>query len=142
MAPPHTPSKGQIRSTELHSPTKDKDSRRHHPGPLPINIMTRSVKSSRSHPHISSVASLVEAQDVTSFVSSSQQESQSSTFSSFQNDSDEEEKIRVSYTREQKLAAITYFLTTTKPDKHNVMKPIIKYEAAKNLRITSIMLRK
>ena len=104
--------------------------------------MTRSVKSSHSYPYISSVASLVEAQNVTSFVSFSQQESQSSTFSLFQNDSNEKKKIRVSYTWEQKLVTITYFLTTTKSDKHNVIKPIIKYEVTKNLRITSIMLRK
>ncbi|MCJ1225807.1 hypothetical protein MMC12_002456, partial [Toensbergia leucococca] len=62
--------------------------------------------------------------------------------SPFKDDSDEEIRIRVSYTREQKLAAITYAITFTKPDKNGVMKLIIKYEAAKKLKITPTMLNK
>ena len=49
---------------------------------------------------------------------------------------------RVSYTREQKLAAISYAQTTWKSQKDRSMKLISKYAAANNLGITTTMLRK
>src|SRR5256885_1145370 len=48
---------------------------------------------------------------------------------------------RTSYTREQKLAAITYTKMTYRSRKDNTSYVISRYEAAKNLGITSKMLR-
>jgi len=50
-------------------------------------------------------------------------------------------RSRISYTREQKLAAITYTKTTYRMSKDNTLHVISRYEAAKNLGITSKMLR-
>lgn len=48
---------------------------------------------------------------------------------------------RISYTREQKLAAITYATTTRTTNKDGLSKPISKYAAAQQLGITTKMLR-
>lgn len=48
---------------------------------------------------------------------------------------------RKSYSREQKLAAISYATTTWKTQKDGSLKLISKYEASKNLGITTAMLR-
>jgi ribosomal protein S20 len=59
-----------------------------------------------------------------------------------QNESNEEVRHRVSYIREQKLAAINYATITFKSHKNESTQSIIKYVAAKDLEITSVMLRK
>jgi hypothetical protein len=59
-----------------------------------------------------------------------------------QNESNEEVRHRVSYIREQKLAAINYATITFKSYKNESTRSIIKYVAAKDLEITSVMLRK
>ena len=48
---------------------------------------------------------------------------------------------RISYTREQKLAAISNTETTWKQQKNRDLKLISKYAAAANLGITTAMLR-
>ena len=48
---------------------------------------------------------------------------------------------QVSYTREQKLATITYATTTWMTDKNGSSKPISKYAAAQQLGITTKMLK-
>lgn len=54
---------------------------------------------------------------------------------------DDEVRRQVSYTREQKLAAITGATTTRTTNKHGLSKPISKYAAAQQLGITTKMLR-
>ena len=61
--------------------------------------------------------------------------------SASQSDDDRPRK-RLSYSREQKLAAVAYASTTFRLQKDGTMKPISAYEAAKELGITQTMLRK
>ena len=56
-------------------------------------------------------------------------------------DDEDEMRRRISYTREQKLAAISYAETTRKQQKNGGLKLISKYAAAANLGITTAMLR-
>lgn len=67
-------------------------------------------------------------------------ESESRPFSALTADDDEIQK-QISYTREQKLAAISYAMTTWKSQKDGSLKLISKYSAAQNLGITTKMLR-
>jgi hypothetical protein len=53
----------------------------------------------------------------------------------------EDVRRRISYTREQKLEAINYATITCKTQKNESTKLISKYAAAKDLDITSTMLR-
>ena len=55
-------------------------------------------------------------------------------------DPDPERRSRISYTREQKLAAIAYYQTTFVEDKKGNLKPISKYLVAQKLDITDTML--
>ena len=48
---------------------------------------------------------------------------------------------RISYTKEQKLAAVSYATTTRKANKNKSMELISKYSATANLRITTAMLQ-
>jgi hypothetical protein len=57
-------------------------------------------------------------------------------------DDENEVRRRISYTREQKLVAISYATTTWKQGKDGNPKLISKYAAAANLGITTAMLRK
>ena len=61
---------------------------------------------------------------------------------SLENEGDSEKKSRVSYTREQKLAAIAYYETTFVENKFGDLKQISKYAVCQNLDITETMLSK
>ena len=61
---------------------------------------------------------------------------------SLENEEDSLTKGRISYTREQKLAAIAYYETTYFETTDGDLKPISKYAVCQQLDITTTMLRK
>ncbi|KAF6238794.1 hypothetical protein HO173_003301 [Letharia columbiana] len=126
------------------------------PGPLPKPIELRSVRGARiskssllrspkhqllTHiPHIDEESLFTEFEAQRAAYANALPEHESP-----QNRNDgchEEDRRRVSYTREQKLAAVSYAMTTRNPDlRTGELKPISKYLAAKNLKITIPMLK-
>jgi hypothetical protein len=74
-------------------------------------------------------------------VAAARVKSQSAVSDHDQNESNEEVRHRVSYIREQKLAAINYATITFKSHKNESTRSIIKYVAAKDLEITSVIHR-
>jgi hypothetical protein len=67
--------------------------------------------------------------------------SQAAIFDQNQDESNEEVRHRISYTREQKLVAINYATITVKTHKDESTRSISKYVAANDLDIISVMLR-
>ena len=131
MAPPH-----------IMSPSK-----RLHPGPPPKSIASRSLAKARlsrdsyiqsSLPRMSHSV-LDEAEIINQFRLHRDRGSESRPALSVV-DEDETRK-RISYTREQKLAAVSYATTTYKVLNDGSLKIISRYAAAQNLGITTKMLR-
>jgi hypothetical protein len=105
------------------------------------SFKSRFFRSSRSESSIksSSLRNVINAR-VKPRASSSQAAVEEEIAVSDQNDSNEEIRHRVSYTKEQKLAAIIYATNTFKTHKNESTRSIIKYVAAKDLDITFVML--
>ena len=162
MAPSHVP-QGQLPAKQLHKPNafdalmKPSRATQLRPGPHPKAIELRSVCGARvpkarqnllrSSPKPHPSTNLPHIDEETLIGEFEAQRAAAAAYidplpeRESEDSSQEEERRRVSYTRENKLSAISYALTAKVQTHNGELKPISKYSAAKKLKITIPMLK-
>ena len=131
MAPPHTMSPSK-------SPSK---LARPRPGPLTMPANVRSIRQARlsTTSYFQPAQPSMPGEDENSIIK--QFRLHRATNSSKIDNKDDETQRCISYTKEHKLAAISYTIITWIANKDGSMKPISKYCACMNFNITLAMLQ-